>query len=272
MQTRQIENFRLSYEPGDEEAADLIGGAAAQSAALIEERWGLPAPKALHIFVMTSWLGFLFRAAPWTYWPVVLLSLPILALRMQRLWASAGGWAQRFGRRHTVGVKPPRLLLEADHGLGDQIFLRGWTPEEKVQHITCHELTHAFSDDLRLPTWLHEGMAMVSVDAFCGEQTIRPETLETLERFSGTFSAQGRQKLRLSDPQAVIYLYCRGYWLTRFIEEIRPGLLRVLFTAKHAAPELERRIAESLKEQYPNFWDQADGIVAAHYASRLSVY
>ena len=194
-----------------------------------------------------------------------MLGLPFLALRMQRLWISAGGWAQRFGRRHTVGIKPPRLLMESDQNLGDQIFLRGWSLEEKVQQITCHELTHACSDDLKLPTWLHEGMAMVTVDAFCEEETIRPETLETLKKYSGAFGTQGRQRLRLRDPQALIYLYCRGYWLTRFIEDTRPGLIRVLLTGRHPAPVLERRIADAYQDEVPDFWDQADAMVAAHF-------
>jgi len=269
MQTKSLKHLLLFYEFGDEDAAERIGSAAERSIALIQETWALPVPADLRVFVMTSWIGFLFRASPPMYWPVVLLSLPLLVLRMQRLWASAGGWAQRFGRRHTVGVKPPRLLMEADQSLGDRIFLPGWTPEDKVQHITCHELTHALSDDLKLPTWLHEGLAMVSVDAFCGAETIRPETLGTLERFSGAFSTQGRKRLRLSDPEAVIYLYCRGYWLTRFIEETRPGYLKVLFSGKLSASGLERKIAEAYKEQHPDFWDEADGIVAEYYRPKL---
>jgi len=269
MQMKSLKHMLLSYEVGDEDAAELIGLAAERSITLIQDQWALPVPADLRVFVMTSWMGFLFRAAPPVYWPVVLLGLPLLVLRMQRLWASAGGWAQRFGRRHTVGVKPPRLLVEADQSLGDQIFLRGWTPEDKVQHITCHELTHALSDDLKLPTWLYEGLAMVSVDAFCGAETIRPETLSTLERYSGTFSTQGRKRLRLRDPSAVVYLYCRGYWLTRFIEETRPGLLKVLFSGKLSASGVERRIGDAYKKQHPDFWDQADGIVAEYFRARF---
>jgi len=45
----------------------------------------------------------------------------------------------------------------------------------KVQQIACHELVHAFTSHLRLPVWLHEGLAMVTVDRLLQNQSIQGE-------------------------------------------------------------------------------------------------
>ena len=85
----------------------------------------------------------------------------------------AGGWEQQFGKRHTFGVKPPHLLKDADQSIGERIFVKEENIDVKVQQNTCHELTHAFSSHLKLPMWLKEGLAMVSVDKYAGKPTVK---------------------------------------------------------------------------------------------------
>jgi hypothetical protein len=48
--------------------------------------------------------------------------------------------------------------------MGESIFAKEENPEQILLPIVCHELTHACSSHLDLPTWLNEGLAMVSVD------------------------------------------------------------------------------------------------------------
>ncbi|MDY0020657.1 MAG: hypothetical protein RBT47_11725, partial [Anaerolineae bacterium] len=142
MQKIAVESLTLYFDAEEREAAGWVRQACERSARLLREQWGLAAPKDCRVYIMTSWLDFAFRSAPWLWKMLLALTLPLWAFRIRKLWPLAGGWAQSYGRRRTVGVKPPRLLQLADRRMGERIFIEEGTLDEKVQRITCHELTH----------------------------------------------------------------------------------------------------------------------------------
>jgi hypothetical protein len=265
MQKISINGLALFFGAEEQNAAELIRQACERSVRLIQEHWGLDTPKDCRIYVMTSWLGFVFRSAPWPWKILLAVTMPLWAFRAQQTWSLAGGWEQRYGQRRTVGVKPPRLLQLADRGTGDRIFVKEENIGEKVQSITCHELTHAFTSHLRLPTWLKEGLAMVMVDRFFEKPTVQHETLAVLEHSSNKHSPGGYQKLQIGDEVSLVYLYVRGYWLTRYIEETRPGLLKDLLSRPCQQDELESRIATAYEKRLDEFWNEIDGVLASHF-------
>jgi hypothetical protein len=264
METMLVDGLTLCFDADEREAAELVRRACEKSVRLIREYWNLGTPKDLRVYVLTSaWLRSTFHSAPWGWRILMGLTLPLWYFRARRLWQVAGGWQQQYGRRRTVGVKAPRLLSLGDSGLGDRIFIREGDRASQVQRITCHELVHAFTAHLKLPVWLHEGLAMLTVDRFFGWPTIRRETIEALRRVPG--KTDGSRKLNLKDPEAVVYLYVRGYWLTRYIEETRPGLLKGLLTRRYSHNELEGKIAAAYGVERQRFWREMDGTVAAHF-------
>jgi len=133
-----------------------------------------------------------------------------------------------------------------------------------VQQITCHELVHAFTSHLRLPVWLHEGLAMLTVDRFLGRPTVQAETIEALAHSPGAASPGRYPRFTTQDPHAIVYLYVRGYWLTRYIEETRPGLLKSLLTRRYRHDELESQIASAFSMGRDEFWRRIDGMVAGN--------
>jgi len=104
---------------------------------------------------------------------------------------------------------------------------------------------------------------MLTVDHFFERPTIKSDTIETLHRLPST--TNGARKLDLKDPDAVVYLYVRGYWLTRYIEETRPELLKSLLAQRYSHNELERKIASAYGMERQRFWREMDGTVAAHF-------
>jgi hypothetical protein len=265
-----INGLTLYFHPEDQETAELVRQACAKSARLMREHWGLATPQDCRIYIMTSWLDFMVRSPPWPWKLLLAVTLPLWALRAKRVWALAGGWAQRYGQRRTVGVKPPRLLQQVDRKLGDRIFVRNENLDEKVQSITCHELTHAFTSHLNLPTWLREGLAMVMVDRFFEKATVQHGTLAMMACRSDRLSAGERQKLRVRDEESLLYVYARGYWLTRYLEETRPGLLRNLLARRYRHDELERQIATAYGKGLEAFWADIDSVMVAHFERRDS--
>jgi hypothetical protein len=265
METMPVQGLTLFYNAEEREAAELIGEACAQTVQLVHQYWGLETPEDLRVYVMTSWLHFFVHSPPWTWRILVAAALPFLYVRINRMWPYVGGWEQRYGRRQAVGVKPPRLMAEADRSIGARIFVPDENIDEKVALTTCHELAHAFVAHLHLPNWLKEGHAMVTVDRYAGKPTVQAETLEALERFSEQARPGSSRRISVEDPDAAVVLYTRGYWITRFLDDTQPALLRDLLTERMPHQALENRIADSLGMDLEEFWNSIDQTMVAHF-------
>jgi hypothetical protein len=262
MESRQIHSLALYFDVEEAAAAELIGGACARSLELIRDLWELEAPAECRVYVMTSWSRFLFHAAPWPWRIYLALTLPLRYAGIQKVWRMAGGWALRYGRRHAIGIKPPRLLREVDPGLQERIFVRREV-NDWVRHNTCHELVHACSDHLRLPTWLHEGLAMVTVDGLAGAPTVKAETLQAL--------AIAPSDPRASDLEGLVYLAVRGYWVTRYLAEARPALLKQQLAQRQLPGALEDALADGLGLEPEAFRRQIDSTVLSYFEDALII-
>lgn len=267
MRARSACGVTVFFDAADPASAELVLGACEKSIPLIRACWNLDPPEDVRVYVLTSsWLRATFHSAPWSWRLLMGVTLPLWAFRVAKLWQVAGGWQQQFGRRRVVAVKPPWLLAQGSGQPGDRIFVREDDPCVKVQRITCHELVHAITAHLGLPPWLHEGLALCTVDRFAGKPTIRRETLEVLSR-----AAAGPRRARRWNPQdleAITDLYVRGYWRTRYLEETRPGLLPRLLDRRRSHNDLEREIASAYGRECRAFWGEVDEEAAAHFVGR----
>lgn len=265
MEERNVGGLTLHYDPAETEAAGIVEEACLRSVHVIGETWGLEAPSDCRVYVMTSWLRFLVDSAPWSWRIPLAITFPLWAFRIGRIWRYAAGWAQRYGRRQAVGVKPPRLILAADKSIGELIYVREDDAAEKVRHATCHELTHAFMAHLRLPSWLNEGLAMVTVDRFFGKATVRDDTLEALGLQGALERPQKIVRLNPADKPAVVRHYARGYWIARLIAETDLQAMRELVLVRRSRKELENRIAAILGTSPAALWREADRLVVSHF-------
>jgi hypothetical protein len=265
MQTMSTNGLALYFEAEDTDTVVLIRQACEKSLRLMQKHYGLETPKECRVYIMTSWLGFFFHSAPWPWKALLTVSMPLWAFRAKKIWPLAGGWELSYGQRRAVGVKPPRLLKLADKKIGDRLFVRMENVDEKVQSITCHELTHAFTSHLRLPMWLKEGLAMVMVDKFFEKPTVCYETIELLERSSDKHNPE---KLRVGDEDALVDLYARGYWQTRYIEETQPGLLKELLSRRYQHDELESKIATAYGKGPEGFWGEIYEALISHFKQK----
>jgi len=265
MKSRTIGRVRLIFDPGEGDTADLIGGTCTKAVRLIEESWGLEPPEDCRIYVMTSWLGFVFQSAPW-HWRILLgATMPLWCFRARRTWPYSAAWTQRYGRRVAIGVKPPRLLEQSDRSIGHRVFVPEKDMKVNVQHVTCHELVHACSAHLRLPMWLNEGLATVTVDQFSGRRTIREETLGLVGGFRPKGAPPTYRELSRMGGETLAYHAVRGYWLVRYLEVKRPDFLRRMFSLRRDSRAIEREVAIALGMEPESFWNEIDDAVARHF-------
>ena len=268
METLLAQGLAIYYEPPDRDTAELIRQTSERSIPLIQNLWGLETPRDCRVYVMTSWSQFFFRSAPWHWCIGLAVTLPLWYRRARAMWAYSGGWVQRFGSRVAVGVKPPRLIESADRSIGDRIFVRGEDTSAKIQHIACHELVHAFSSHLRLPLWLNEGLAMLTVDKYVGKPTVRDVTIETLSNASGEISRGTYRDVPRMDEDTIVYHTVRGYWITRYFEDVRPGLLKTLLSQRRSHEHLEGEMAAALTLGREGFWRSIDALTVSHFKEK----
>jgi hypothetical protein len=267
MEMQPVDALMLYYDSAERKTADLIAKACRKTLQVVQEHWRLAPPADCRVYVMTSWSRFMFHSAPWSWRIMMAVTLPFWSRRARQMWPLAGGFHQAYGRRRAIGVKPPRLIQRADGALGERIFVPDETAdvERKVQHITCHELTHACAAHLKPPMWLNEGLAMVTVDLYAGNQTVRQETLDLLTRATFPGEPAGYRDLGAGDTDALLYHAVRGYWLVRYLQDQHPGLLGQLLAIRHDSREITNLMATALGLKEADVWQAIDGIVADQF-------
>ena len=254
--------MRFVPASGDPDGSDVVRRAMEDSIPVIEEMWPFRKPGGARVIVWTDWMEGYLEGLPWYQrWLLPLFRKRIAALG-ERMWPLVGGITLRAAPP-AVLVKPPRLLEESDVRLGQQLFVLLGETELRVRSITCHEIVHAYSNSRGLPPWLNEGIAMVTVDRFFGYPTVKPQTLEML----GTVDAPLRSYLwlpKLTDSE-LVKLYARGYWITRYLMEEHPVVLRKLVRRRVGIRIPERLIAQAIGVPRKRLWQEIDGVVFDHY-------
>jgi hypothetical protein len=270
MESIPISGLTLYYDATEEEAADEIVIACERSVGTISGTWQMEAPMDCRVYIMTAWPRCVFQGAPLGSQIVLGLTLPFWYAEFKKRWLYSGGWSQGYGERQVVGIKTPRLLAQTPEPIGASIFIREEDLERKVLSIVCHELTHAFSSYLQLPTWLNEGLAMVSADRCLGKPTVLHETLHLLGNGDQVQTSAENLNLKTQSREEIVLLYVRGYWLTRYLADTRPGLTNLLLSKKYSHQELEGLIAAELDIPQNSFWQDIDQRVVDTYNLELT--
>ncbi len=261
-QDEQRSGYRVYFEEQDRAEAGQACQALELGLGCIQRRWRLQPPSDLHMVMMTGWWSYILAAAPPAWIIYLILTYPLWAWRVRRTWKFVGGWQNRYGSRFVLGVKPPRLLAVADRSMGRRVYVDVPDLSEKMRHMIYHEVTHACAAHLRLPAWLNEGLAMLTVDGIVGWRTVQPGTVEMLNR--GAAVTRGRHMARL-DPDSVVALYTRGYWICRYYEETHPGLLGGLLQRPLGRRKIEALLAKALNLPPERFWTDIDRVVKGYF-------
>lgn len=269
MESIAANGVALFFDPKEREAGVTIKIACEQSLKTINDSWGLEPPEDCRVFIMTSWPGCVFLGAPPGTKILLGLTMPLWYSEFKKRWENAGGWAQRYGKRQVVGIKTPRLIAITPETIGESIFIQEEDLNYKVLSIVCHELTHACSSHLGLPTWLHEGLAMVTVDRCLGRTTVQKNTLQLLMESDQATRGEEKIDLRNQSKAEIILIYVRGYWLTRYLAETQPYLMKSLLNQHVSHQTLEENLASSLGIRTENFWVEIDDQVVAHFKQEL---
>jgi hypothetical protein len=255
----------IFYEPQERATADQVRLACERSSSIVNEQWGLKIPPNSRLYVMTDWKDFMFQSSAGYRRLFLKVTYPLWAKRVQQMWNSAGGWNLPAKDGPVIGIKPFRLMQEGDPSFGGLVFIEEPDPDKKVQQVTCHELMHAITSHLKLPLWLREGFAMLMVDRIFECSTVKSESLELLKGEYSGYEAEEYREIKIKDPEYVAFQVVRGYWLTRYLAETKPDLLRSFLLKRLPRPELEAKVTGALKIDPENLWDEVDELLVDYF-------
>jgi hypothetical protein len=148
--------------------------------------------------------------------------------------------------------------------IDDRLFVHEDDPNAKAQQITCHELTHACTAHLKLPAWLNEGLAMVTAEHFAGKPLVEESSRALLAQPADIGGSVSKQAAKPGGLDAIVALYARGYWRTRYLEETRPGLLRAVLTQPRHPSNWDDTIAAACQADGASFWSTVDASVLSY--------
>jgi len=230
--------------------AMAMAKAVEKTISVVSNHWNLSIPRGCEVHVLTDLEKFIDQTVPKRYRFLVKLTRPLWRSRAQRAFVIAGGWMLPWRGRCSVGVKPPELLARSATGIGKQLFEAVSDPFEKVQHLTCHEVTHACTAHLRLPPWLNEGLAMRAVDHMAGHSTVREETRSMVRFDPSALKSRSYRRIKASDHDRLLILYSTGYWITRQLDEEHPSVIGELLKCRRPNKEITRIVDTALKRSH----------------------
>ena len=108
---------------------------------------------------------------------------------------------------------------------------------------------------------------MVTVDKFAGHPTVKQETLGMLDSSGEGKKPDSYRKVRIKDDDQLVYLYVRGYWITRMMVESRAEGLHDLLSAGYSSDEITVHMANLLDIKPDELWSEIDKRVLATYQS-----
>ncbi|WP_432663723.1 hypothetical protein R9X47_24450 [Wukongibacter baidiensis] len=264
MEKKKLDNLSLTYDFKYRDSAEIVNDIYKNVEDLIYETWGLNVPSKYKIFVVDSYTYFVFAAAPWYLKIAFGLVFPLWYFSARKVWKFAGGITLLKVKYSPIVIKPMELLTKADTSIGDKIFIRDKDLRKKLQHIICHEIVHVFSSKLKLPMWLNEGIAMVTVDKLLGEQTVRNDTTQMFS--DNQYKKLTYKKLSKADKNTIAYNYVYGYWAVMYLEKEHPGFLKELF--KKGKVDFEKEIAKKLGIDKKKLWNEFRDLMLNYFIDK----
>jgi hypothetical protein len=255
------------YKQEDEETVRLLEDILPSCDELLRNKYGLKAPKKCKVYITEKLVATYFFSQPFIIKLVILILAPITfpcLFFMHMNFKCCVAVASPSKRKSIIYIKPIRLLPYLE-GIGRGVFNIEPDLSIKIQGAFCHELTHAYSSKLNLPSWLNEGIAMLAMDELWGKQSVKVDSLKCLSNKNKrpSISLLGMSR----DKVSAKYAHC--YWLTKYLLEEETELMKELLSKKLRSKKLERKISVCLHINRERLWEEISSLVYDFYSKEV---
>jgi len=204
------------------------------------DEWGIQQQRKYSIFIADDW-------------HVALHNLPLLRLRLKLspnlhkgyndMWSRVRAWALHSTFRSNICIKENFDAEDKKDNPGRIIYDLS-TDIYSSEIVFCHELTHICTQHLRLPHWLEEGIAMLTVDKYFNLQTVSLSTLELLKQHPQHMLTSKIKWLEKPSATVIACQYAAGYWLSRYLHELHPDSFKYLLAKPRKEQEIKKHLTE----------------------------
>jgi hypothetical protein len=234
---------------------------------LIEKLWGLKKSSKYGVYILDSFMKYIFSYFPVKERLMLLLTLPFWYFKIRRKWKK---WMGVSNTNHVVKkilVKPIISYSKLDYGFSELLFYNENDPEIKFKSVLCQELLYLFSSYLNIPSWLNYGISLVTINKYIGKKIIRTDTINILREYH--IKEKNINNIRDIDDKKIAYNYAKGYWTVRYLEKNYPGFLKESFKKKDL--DIEKEIAEKIgiSTDKESFWSELDEFLYNYFKDKL---
>lgn len=260
----RYEKICIFYDRKFREEKNIVKNSYREIIKIIEKRWGVTLTQKIRIYILNSDLRFLFYASP-TYYKVLLFTilLPYWLIVQRKKWAKKRGVCSFKTHTPCILIKP--LKYHEDYYKKKFENTKVNNISAKFRRTLSNLFTHVCINDLEIPYWLEEGISLVMMEHYDGEQSLDKTSLTTIqEKVERGFDVE---EINLHDEEDYKYLYTKGYWTVKYLEDEYPGLLKEVIN-QFQKNEIEIAIGEELdisNENRNKLWVEIDNIILCYY-------
>lgn len=246
IQSKHGDNIYINVDPEYTEIRSHIARYYEEAVPLLQAKWGQGNVGAIHIYLCKDPIEFMLSIARGIRKALWVIFLPFWAGRVKRFYKRAGGVTLQLHGDAYIWLRPPDEYEYVDKTIGNILFGKIEDPYEKLQFVFVHELTHAHIGNRNLPSWLNEGIAMISVDAYFKKCTVLEDVLESFIKEHRRHALVGYHRMAIETPDNIAFTYAYGYWATEYIETVSPGLIKEALSHSQRNDEIMRYLYSGL--------------------------
>lgn len=260
-------NLELYYSKNHLAEVNLIKKYHDEVEEKISSLWKLEKPKNVKIYFINSSIEYIRYSFGYYSFlgKLFLIILPCIFLNFIRIWKEAAGVFVNINSNYFIFLK--KYDENRSSNIGKYIFHRKYINiEEYLKSIYSHELTHVFSEKLKLPQWLNEGLALYSSEIVLDNKIINGKSLELMDEEKTKVNISN---LNLKSEITRAYKYIKGYWTIKYLNEIYPGFLEKTFK-EYKGKEVVNQIAKKLgiDRKRKKFNKELDGKVYEYFRNK----
>jgi len=235
-------NIIVHYETAYKSVAVEVLQSFEKAEPILIKKWGPRNSDFIVVYICNSPIDFVFSIATGILRLLWKITYPLWARKLELFYNRAGGVTMHIKSKSYIWLRPPDAYDYVEKTIGKLLFGKIEDRSEKLQFVFVHELTHAHIGNRKLPTWINEGIAMITVDEYFSKCTVLESTLTTLFKDHRNYNLVTYRKMANSRPIDIAFTYTYGYWATRYIEEVYPNILMEALTKNLKKNEFTRFI------------------------------
>jgi len=273
MEQTNFKNGILYFSLRNKKLANTLKNYLDEIVRFIEETWKINSPENLNVYIVDSMLKFVFHSSSLLKKLLLIIFFPLWYYKAKKLWPFSAAWTLRAKKNPIIDIKSPDELKNSDPSIGKDIYTNdayGNNYKSKWIGLACHELVHAFTSSQFLSLWLNEGIAQLTVEKFLNKETISTDTIVSLKNNAGKAKNINYRNIHRMEKSLITYSLVRGYWITRYLDEKYPKLLKEIVSNKIMGKKIKKLLVQKTEIDPDGNCMETDLLISNYFNKKMN--